>query len=107
MNLPDMPPEKLHFEISGVFRESHGVDWRDGWLWHRQTQAGFVPGIETRVALEPRQWKSFWQAFETADVWHWRTDHDSDIFDGTQWSSKLRRGDLRVEFEGSNPNAAV
>jgi hypothetical protein len=97
-----MLPDLLRFEITGFSREHHGIEWRDGWLWHRQAATPLDRPIETKVAPEPRQWESFWKSVEAADVWHWRKEYSSEVCDGTQWSLKLQRGEQRVRCEGSN-----
>jgi hypothetical protein len=97
-----MFPDRLHFEITGFGRETHEVEWRRGFLWHRQTEEGFSRPIEARLQPDPKQWEAFWRAVEAADVWHWKKEYLSEVCDGTQWSLKLKIADRKVHCEGSN-----
>ena len=102
-----MPPDSLHFEITGFFNESHEVEWRHGCLWYTWAKNPGMSPVETKLAPPPQAWERFWRAVEAAGVWQWQEKYVSDICDGTQWSLELKLGDRHVYCYGSNAYPGV
>jgi hypothetical protein len=97
-----MLPAKLYFQITGFFRRTHEVEWRDGRLWYRPFDPPGHCQNEVPINPSPEAWQRFWQSAEQAGVWQWQKEYDSEICDGVQWTLELEHGSQAMNCSGSN-----
>ena len=51
--------------------------------------------VTRRVIPSTEEWHGFWADLDRMGVWNWRREYSAPIWDGIQWSVKLRTQDGR------------
>lgn len=98
----DNRPEMFEAYIGGFFGTSYAVALKGDTLIYKTREAG---GNEQEQRFKPTaaQWRAFAKALASAGAQHWQSRYNnSDVMDGTQWSLKLKFGELQVNSSGSN-----
>jgi hypothetical protein len=100
-------PTQFTLYLGGLFGPSYTVELAGHSLtyrtrsWNPEIKA--VAETSKRITPSENQWRQFWKAADTSDLWRWQREYiDPSTRDGTQWHVSITLADKTINSRGSN-----
>ncbi len=96
------PPTHLEVRIGGFFGKTFEVRLENSELVYKVFENITLLRKTERIHPTAEQWQAFNAAVTRLDVRRWRSQYNSEMADGTQWSVKLGYGGKEIATWGNN-----